>query len=77
MKGTTMNVKWLDNQDDNYNYLITINFNDGSLGYLKNENYEKISEYYTELWNTCDHIVGMTLEHKDGRAIATKYRGAA
>jgi hypothetical protein len=70
------NVKWLDGADAVGKYILEISFNDGGTGYLKNENYEKITHYYT-LFFDCDHVVGMTLYNADGKAIATQSKARA
>jgi hypothetical protein len=68
-------IKWHDGKNANGKYVLEIIFNNGSTGYLKNENYEKISEQYSVLFD-CPTVAGMTLYNSDGKAIATKNKTA-
>lgn len=40
-----MDIKWLDGKNADGMYILEICYNDGTYGYLKNEDRERINEY--------------------------------
>lgn len=67
------NINWVDGQNADGKYILQIHFASGGTGYMKNDSYDKLCNYYTLFWD-CPEVVGLTIYNPSHQVIATKTR---
>jgi hypothetical protein len=69
-----MQVRWLDGQSAEGQFVLEIMFSGGGMGYMKSKTYEQACQNYDNFWNINPEIVGMTLYNLEGKVVANKTR---
>ena len=67
-------IRWLDGQSAEGQFVLEIMFENGRPGYLKSKTYQKACDNYERFWEINPEIVGMTLYSPEWKPIATKTR---
>lgn len=69
-------IKWMDGKPATDCFILELHFVDNGLNYMKQESYEKISEWYEFFWRVNPEIVGMVLYDLKRNVIGRKFRAA-
>lgn len=68
-------IRWLDGKPATGKFILRIDYDNGSCGFLKNDNIDKIKEYHRILFD-CPEVVKMTVYNPQG-SVQNEYKKVA